>query len=152
MAIQLSTALRNSVLSEESLQATLQGGLLYLFGGTPPVSVDDAASGNTLLCTISAAGGGTGLNFDPATGGVLSKAAAQAWQGVVIPAGGNVTFYRFVEGLNAADASSAAGTTIKRVQGTVGTAGADLNLQNVALVGNSTQDVDYFHFNLPASR
>lgn len=150
MSIELSTALRNSILSEESLEATLEGGLLYLFSGTPPASVNDATSGNTLLCTISTGGAGTGLNFDAAASGVLAKAAADTWQGTVIPAGGTATFFRFVEGLTESDATDAAGTSIKRIQGTVGVAGADLNLSSVALVGSATQTVDYFSITMPA--
>ncbi len=148
MAIQLSTGLRNAMLDTNSFRGGLNGGLLGIFKGTVPAAVDDATSGATLICTVSVDGLGGGLGFEAAAvAGVLSKAAAETWQGTVINSGGTATFYRFYE---SGGDPTAASTTEQRIQGSVGVAGADLNLSSVALVDAATQDIDFFNITLPA--
>lgn len=146
--IKLSTGMRNGILAYNSFKGALDGGLLAIFGGTVPSSADDATSGATLLVTISLSGGGSGINFEAsAVSGVLSKAAAETWQGT-IGTGGTATFFRFYE---SGGDPTAASTTEQRIQGTVGVAGADLNLSSLTLVGAAIQTLDYFNVTLPAS-
>jgi len=148
MSIQLSTGIRNYLLDTGGFDAALNGGLLNIYDGTPPAGPDDAISGNTLLCTISVNGLGGGLNFESAAvAGVLSKAAAETWQGTNA-ASGNASFFRFYE---SGGTPGGASTTEKRIQGTVGVAGADLNLSSVALVASAVQTIDYFNVTLPAT-
>ena len=148
MGIQVSTGLRNGLLDSNSFKDALDGGLLYIYSGTPPASVNDALSGNTLLSTISLSGGGSGINFEPnAVAGVLSKAAAETWQGTNA-ASGTATFFRFCE---AGGDPSAASSTEQRIQGSVGVAGADLNLSSVSLTAAATQTIDFFNVTLPAA-
>lgn len=148
MSIQLSTGIRNYLLDTGGFDAALNGGLLNIYDGTPPAGPDDAISGNTLLCTISVNGLGGGLNFESAAvAGVLSKAAAETWQGTNA-ASGNASFFRFYESGGTPGGASA---TEKRIQGTVGVAGADLNLSSVALVASAVQTIDYFNVTLPAT-
>lgn len=147
MAIKLATGMRNWLLSGGSWKGALDGGLLYIYDGSAPAGPDDALSGNTLLCTISLTGGGSGIHFDAAaSGGVLAKAPAETWQGTNV-ASGTASFFRFVE---SGGDPSAASATEKRIQGSVAVAGADLNLSSVSLVNGATQTVDFFNVTQPS--
>ena len=55
-------------------------------------------------------------------------------------AGGTATYYRFV----ANGDTGVASTTEKRLQGTVGTVGADLNMTSVALTSGAPQTIDSY--------
>jgi len=148
MAIKLSTGMRNQLLSGGSFKAALDDGLLYIYDGTPPADADAANSGNTLLCTVSLNSTGAGIDFDTAAAsGVLAKAPAETWSGVNA-ATGTASFFRFTE---SGGTPASASTTEKRIQGTIGVAGADLNLSSVALTISATQTVDFFNVTMPAS-
>ena len=148
MAIKLSTGMRNHLLSGNSFKNALDSGLLYIYDGTPPAGPDDANSGNTLLVTISVNGGGGGISFDTAAAnGVLSKAPAETWQGTNA-ASGTASFFRWTE---SGGTPASASTTEKRIQGTVGVAGADLNLSSVSLTISATQNIDFFNVTMPES-
>lgn len=141
-----STGLRNGMLATGSFKSLMDGAKLKIYAGTVPASADDALGGATLLCTISNNGTATGLTFDAAAvGGVLAKTPAEVWSGTNV-AGGVATFYRLE---TAADDGSAS-TVFPRLQGTVGLAGADLNLSNTTLVSAAPQVIDYYTVALPA--
>ena len=146
MALKLSTGLRNKILDNGSLKALLAGGLIKIYSGTPPAAADDAiGGGNTLLCTVSLNSTGTGINFDTnAANGTLSKAPGEVWSGVNANTG-TASFYRHV----AAGDTSGSSATEARLQGLVGTSGAELNLSSVALVAAATQTIDYYSVTLP---
>lgn len=142
--MKLSTGLRNSVLSTGSWKAALAGGELRIYSGTPPVDADAAITG-TLLATIK--NGASGINFDTsAVGGTLSKAPGETWSGVVQSPGGTATYFRHVL---AADAGTLS-TTAVRIQGTVGVAGADLNISATGLTTGATQTIDGYSVTQPA--
>lgn len=148
MAIKLSTGLRDGLLDTNDFKTALDGGFLYIYDGTPPADADAANSGNTLLCTISVDGlGVTGLGFGTASSGVLSKDAAETWQGTNA-ATGTASFFRWTE---SGGTPAAASTTEQRIQGTIGVAGADLNLSSVSLTISATQTIDFFNVTLPAT-
>ena len=68
-----------------------------------------------------------------------------AWL-VSIVATGSAVFFRFV----GASDTGAASTTQPRLQGRVGTAGAELNLSSLTLTSGNTQAVNYVNIGLPA--
>jgi hypothetical protein len=147
MTIKTSTGLRNGMLGTGSFKSLMDGGLLKVYGGAVPASADAALGGATLLVTISLNGAGGGLSFDAAAAdGVIVKTASELWTGTV-GTSGTATFYRFV----AAGDDGTASTTQKRVQGTVGTAGADGNITSTALVAAAPQNADYFSIALPTA-
>ena len=79
--------------------------------------------------------------INPATeaaAGVISK-SGNTWSDPS-PTSGVATFYRLV---NAADDNSAS-TTYPRIQGTVGTAGADLNLSSTTITGGVAFTINYY--------
>lgn len=150
MAIKVSTGLRTSMLTlaGSTLATNLDDGQINIYAGATPADADAALGGATLLVTISdnsqAIGAGTGLNFDVAVAGVLSKAAAQIWSGVNA-ATGVAAFYRFVKQSDTGVLS----TSEERIQGAISTVGADLNLSNTSLTVAGTQTIDAFSITMP---
>lgn len=139
-----STGLASHVAVTGSLKDALDAGFLYLFSGPVPASADAAIDGSSvLLAKISVGGDGTtGLTFAAtSTDGVLTKTGAETWEGTVA-ATGTATFWRFCE---AGDAGTAASTTAKRLQGTVGTTVAsELILVSAALTSGNNQTISVF--------
>jgi hypothetical protein len=132
--------------SSGGVKGALNLGFIWLYDGTQPASADTGATGN-LLGKVTVNDAGTGLTFDASVAGVLTKAAAETWRfhGLL---NGTVGWYRFSE---AADTPTATSTTAKRIDGLVGTAGADMNISNTAIVLSAVSTVDTFSFTLPAS-
>lgn len=145
MGIKTSTGLRNGVLAVGSVKSQLDGGEIRIYAGAVPAAADDAIGSATLLTTITNNSTGTGITFDAAAAnGVLVKAPAEVWSGVNV-ASGTATFYRFV---TQADDGSLS-TTLPRVQGDIGVAGAALNLSSTTLTSGATQTVDYYSLAQP---
>lgn len=147
--MRLSTGLRNHILASGSFKNGLDGGVIRIYSGTPPATADDAVpAASTLLCTLTVDGdGSTGLNFDTAAAaGLLQKATSEVWQGTNV-ATGNAAWFRFEPQADGGGQS----TTALRLQGTVGVAGADLNISSVALTTGAVQTVDFFSVLLPAA-
>lgn len=148
-----STGLRNYVGDTGSLKTAMNNGFLDIFSAptNPDIGPDDATTGATLLATLTLDGdGSTGLTFGTAVNGALPKATGHTWQGLIL-ATGTAVFARFRA---AGDSSTTASTTAKRAQGTVSTAGADINITaGVNLVANGTNTVglDAFELDLLAA-
>lgn len=145
MSLKASTGLRNKLLDTNPLRTILNLGFIKIYAGTPPNTADDAISGPTLLLTISNNSTGTGLTFEAAAvTGSVPKKASEVWSGAAV-ATGTATFYRHV----APGDTAALSTTEARLQGLVGTSGAELNLTTVALVNTTTYPVDSYAVSLP---
>ena len=150
MTIRLSTGMRNALLlggSTGGVSGALGSGFLYLYDGTQPASADTGASGTLLGKVTVDDDGTTGLTFDAPSAGVLAKAAAENWKFHGL-ASGNVGWFRFSE---ASDTPTSTSTTAKRIDGLVGTAGADANITNTAVVSAAVSTVDDWSFTMPAS-
>lgn len=149
MAWKPSTGLRNALLGTGSLKAALANGFVKVYACAPadiPATADAAITGShTLLWTVYGDGISAGLNLGTASGGVIGKDAGETWAGTVV-ATGNAVFCRFV----GASDTGAASTTEPRLQGTVGVAGADLNLSSIALTSGETKQINYVAIGLPA--
>lgn len=144
MTIKISTGLSNKLLDTGSLKATMALGFLKIYSGAAPADADAAVTG-TLLCTISLASSGTGINFDAAAvAGVLAKAPAETWSGVNA-ATGTAGYFRHV----AVGDTGASSTSQARIQGAVGVTGSDLNLTSVSLVSAATQTIDFYTVAMP---
>lgn len=142
--MKVSTGLRNKLLDTGSLKATMDLGSVKIYAGTVPASADDALGSATLLCTITQNSTATGISLDTAAvGGVIAK-AAEVWSGTNV-ASGTATFFRHV----ATGDDGTSSTTQARIQGTVGTAGADLNISSVSLTSGATQTIDFYNVALP---
>ena len=145
MALKVSTGLRNHMLTVGSFKNAMDLGFLRIYTGTEPVNADAAIAGPALLVVISVSGLGTGLTWEePAINGIISKTAAEAWQGPVTDTG-PATFFRFVKGTDV----HAADPTQLRIQGTVAVVGGELNLSSINLASGGTQTVNHFNVALP---
>lgn len=158
MTISISDALANAILQGSSLKEELDGGFIYIYAGTVPTNADAAlnvATTHTLLVKIAADAvpadaGVVGLTFEAlAASRAIVKETTETWVGKVHFVGFSAasagvspltaTFYRFCD---AADTPTAAGSaSTPRIQGTVGTAGADMNLTSVSLSDNGANTV-----------
>jgi hypothetical protein len=105
-------------------------------------------SAATANCTITdrvAAAGVNALQFeDEPTGGALDK-NADGWSGVNIVSG-TAGYFRLVTSVDDGTQS----LTQKRLQGSISTNGADMNLSNLNLTQNATLTIDSFTVTLPA--
>jgi len=145
MAIALSSGLRDHMLVTGSFKSGLDGGVLKIYAGAMPATADADSSALTVLCTISLDDTGSGITFaSTVTGGILTKNSGEVWRGQ-IDATGVATFFRFM----AISDTGAASTTNKRVQGTVGVAGADINFSSVSFVSGNFKVIDSLNVALP---
>jgi hypothetical protein len=145
----LSTGLRDHMLATGSLKAGIDGGVIRVYSGTPPATADAALSGNTLLDVISLNATGAGISMAAASSaGVLGKNTGEVWRGLVV-ATATATFYRF-SGL--ADDGTLS-TVTKRIQGTVGVVGADLNFSDVNFVAGPSnyKSIESFNIAMPTA-
>lgn len=144
MSYQLSTGLRNHMMDTGSFKAALADGFIKIYSGPPPATADMAPTG-TLLCIISDNGTGTGLDLEAAaSSGTLDKEPTQVWKGTNV-ATGTAGYFRYAENTD----DNSVSTTKKRLQGTIGTSGADLNLTSVNLTSGADQTIDAASFTLP---
>lgn len=117
MTVSLATAVRNARLDAITTYAGTSA-IVRIYDGTPPASANAALSSNTLLATLTCSS-----SLAPsASGGVLTLSTIT--QDSAADATGTASFYRWLK--------SDATTVIK--QGSVGTSGADLNLNTVSIV------------------
>jgi hypothetical protein len=134
-----------------SLRDVLKDGVLRIYTGSQPSSPDSAASG-TLLMTVSNLAGAwvagafdNGLIFGTAASGAISKSTGQTWQATAA-ASGTAGWFRFIG--NASDAGLAS-TSLPRIDGNVGTSGADLQISSTTITSGATYTIDQFTFTYP---
>jgi hypothetical protein len=134
-----------------SIKDQLKDGVLRIYSGAQPSSPDSAVSGTLLLevsvdaGTFAAGAFDNGLEFGDAASGAIAKATGETWQDTGIAAG-TAGWFRFVG--NATDAG-AASTTLPRIDGSVGTSGADLNMSSTTITVGATYTIDSFQLTLP---
>lgn len=147
MALKLSTGLRDHLLTTGDFRSGVGGGVIRVYNGPIPATADAALSGNTLLVVISNNSTGAGITMNTTSAsGVLGKNPAEVWSGTVV-ANGTPTFYRYSPLTDDFSLS----TTAKRLQGTVGSAGFDLNFANTAFVAGEVKRVDTFDIAQPTA-
>jgi len=145
MTIKVSTGLRNKLMDTNPFKTIFNLGFIKIYNGTEPVDADAVISGPTLILTISNNSTGTGITWEAAAvAGACLKKASETWSGVA-SATLTANFFRLV----AAGDDATASTTQARVQGAVGTAGADLNMTTTSLVNTTTYPVDSFSVSVP---
>lgn len=133
-----------------SLADIMQNGYIMIYSGTQPATAD-AAYGATALVKITVASGnftsGTetnGLEFKVSASGEIEK-NTDVWSGVGLAAN-TAGWFRFYA--NGTDAG-ALSTTLPRIDGSVGTSGADLNMSSTTITVASTYTIDSFKLALP---
>lgn len=146
MAAKFSTGLRTGMLVSDCFSGLMSGMVeLRAYSGTAPATADAAIGSATLLATFTESAGGDPLQFDAASAadGILHKAAGQAWEAVV--SNGTPTFFRIVQQGDDGSAS----TTARRIQGSIGVVGADLNFASVTWTAGQTKTINAFAVVLP---
>lgn len=139
-------------------QASVSGSTVTL---TPRPGVGAAHNGLTVTSTGSVTatyGGGTisggvapvnGLIWTPPSAGVISKLATQIWSFAGVAAG-TAGWFRLVASAADAGALLSAAPWLARMDGSIGTSGADLNLSNIVIGIGSPVTIDTFSFTIPA--
>jgi hypothetical protein len=135
-----------------SLKEIFMDGVIRIYSGSAPSTADASVTG-TLLVEISVSSGtfahGTaanGLEFGAAASGVIAKASGETWSGSAA-ASGTAGYFRLLG--NPAD-SGALDTALPRIQGSIGTSGADLNMTSTSITSGATYTIDTFQLTLPA--
>lgn len=129
MTVQLSTACRNAKL--DAITTTIgTSGLLRIYSGTAPANPAASLAGNTLLAELPL----SSTFAAAASSGVLT--ANSITSDSTADATGTATFYRIYK---------SDGTTCV-AQGSVGTSGADLNLNTTSIVAGAAVAVTSFTY------
>ena len=131
MAFKIVTAAANAAL--DGLTALLNSGSVKIYDGTVPTNAGDALTTQVLLGTLplSATAFGAAASGTATANAITSDTAADATS--------TATFYRGLK---------SDGTTVV-CQGSVGTAGADLNLNTTAIQINARIDVTSWTISQP---
>jgi hypothetical protein len=148
MTIRLSTMARNKLLdggTSGGIKGAFNLGFMNIYSGSQPSNADTGATG-TLLGTVSVNGAGGGISFDPSVAGVIAKAAAELWRFTGLAAG-IAGWYRLYE---ATDTPGNTQSTKARVDGAIGSSGADLNLTNLQIQPGQVNTCDAFTITMPA--
>lgn len=126
------------------IQDLLASGIIKIYSGTPPATADAAIAG-TLLVSID--NGGSATTFGEPASNAIAIAGGETWS-VAAVATGTASFFRYV--IKATDDGTLS-TTQVRIQGTVGTSGADMIIGNTAVTSGATQTIDTFTLTAPES-
>lgn len=149
MTVRLSTGLRNNLCGSTGFAATFANGIIEIRTGSQPVTADAAATG-TLLGTVTLASGAftpgvstNGLTFGTPSAGAVSKSGTWSFSGVYP---GTAGWFRLKA--NALD-NDLLSTTLPRLDGSIGTSGADMNLSNLSIAIGATTTIDSFAWTQP---
>lgn len=150
MALQISGGNQDVVMN--ALKAQHDGSVIRVFGLTgaevKPVNAGAALTG-TLLVTISLNGAGTGLSFESAVAGVISKNTSEVWIGEIIADSatfGDAAYYR----LSSLADTGGLDNTENRIQGDIGEAIGELLIADTTLVTGEDQRIDYYSLGVPS--
>lgn len=86
-----------------------------------------------------------GLHFDMSVGGIISKLASETWSGTATTTG-TAGWFRI---RGAGDSGVGASTTAMRIDGTIGSSGADMNLGNLTVTAGAPFSVPSGSLTLP---
>ena len=146
--------------SDLSIPAT--EGLFTITDNTTNILVEAATAGVSFTCTATVTGATTasltavettpnafGLKFETYAGiasGIIEKDSGQVWSGVCV-ATGTAGYYR-LQGDSTVDTGGLS-TTLPRLQGTISTANADMNMTSINKVVGATETVQSASWTLP---
>lgn len=151
MTLKISTGLRTAMMGTSGFAEVFANGIIEIYTGAQPATADAATTG-TLLGTVTLEGGaftpGTatnGLTWATPANGAVTK-STDLWQFIGV-ATGTAGWFR-LKG-NALD-NNALSTTLPRLDGSIGSSGADMNLSNLSIVPAAVTTIDTFSVTFPA--
>jgi hypothetical protein len=147
----------NNTLSAPDYSATSAGAVVTIkamrgSGAHPNGFVVDAVCTTMTSVDAPMAGGVNpvaGLKFGVSVAGVLSKLASQVWSGVAV-ASGTAGWFRFVGSVADSGVTDSVATEI-RLDGSISTSGAQLNMSSTTVTSGATQTISSFPITLPSS-
>ena len=141
-----------------SYAGVLRNATMKIFTGPQPASADDAETGAELIPITLGSGvfvpgsPENGLNFRQVADATLRKAidpatgVAETWSGVAI-ASGTAGWFR----IYANDVTEGASLSAIRIDGSIATSGAQLNMTSTSIISGVTTTVDSVNMPLPES-
>lgn len=154
MTVRLSTGLRTALAGTTGFASVFANGVIEIRTGSQPASADDAPTG-TLIGLVTLNSGAftpgsptNGLTFAAAAAGAVSKTGVWSFVGINSVTANTAGYFRFLG--NATD-SGASSTTLPRLDGSINTSGADMNLSNISIINGAPVTVDSFTWTQPAS-
>ena len=109
---------------------------LVIYDGTPPTLNDDALSGNNVLAQLDMSNPSFGNAADAAPGATATANAIT--DDTAADATGVASFFRILDR-----------DSVSKVQGSVGTSGAELNMNSVNIQVNATVEVTSLTITMP---
>lgn len=144
MAEKLSTALCNKLLDTAPMRTVFATPEIRFYTGTVPLTADAAVpAGFAIAARVKQAGGALVFNTT-ATDGVLTKSGMAWTDSTGTNPGGTATFYRMVNSTDD-ESDQTIAKSLLRIQGTVGTGAADMNLVSTTIAANTTFTINYYH-------
>ena len=154
------TNLSNAINRNGLFTATVSGSVVTVSprpgAGATYNGVSFATTVTTLTATVGAAtmSGGTSainaLTFDEPSAGSITKPSSAVW-GFAGVAAGTAGWFRVVGSIADAGSAISAAPYYARLDGSIATSGADLNLSNIAITVASPNTIDSFSYTTPAS-
>lgn len=152
MAIRLSTGLVQEMMKTggKSMADAMLNGWMEIRNGAQPANADAIETGTQLVKITLASGAHTpgsptnGITLGDAVGGVLAKLAGQVWSGLGL-ANGTAGYWRYHSNADTGGAS----TTFSRIDGSIGTSGADMIMANTTISLGGTTTIDTVAITLP---
>jgi len=154
-AADLATAINKGISSPE-YTATSSGTVVTISAmrgsGSAPNGFVVTGTLTTMTASYGNMAGGTdavnGLQLDNAAAGSISKRSDQTWSGAAV-AGGTAGWFRFVGSVTDSGIADSTESQI-RMDGSVSTSGAQLNLSSTTIAATATQTISGFTASIPA--
>jgi len=126
-----------------SIRDIFKNSVLEIYTGSQPNSADDPPQG-TLLVKITNNGSDTeGLTFGEASEGKISKNSSEVWSGTAV-ATGTAGWFRLKTKADDDQQSD----YFERIDGAIGTSGAELNMVNTYIETGSVQTISSFEISI----
>lgn len=148
MALRLSTGCRKKLMDTSSFDALFALSFIDIYSGAQPSSPDDVPNGTKLATITKNSDDSTGLSWEAsAPAGALVKSTSETWGDPSAAAAGTAGWFRLRE---AGDAGTASSTTAVRIDGTIATSGADMNLGSLTIALGAPIVISAATFTMPS--
>ncbi len=126
-----------------SFRDIFKNACIRIYTGTQPASANNAPSGTLLVTITDNNTPNAPLKFGEASGGTLTKDPNAVWSGAAV-ATGTAGWFR----LSPLDDAGATDTVTPRIDGAVGTSGAELNMSSTSIVSGAVQTIVSFNVSM----